>query len=265
MRTFNIDFKLIGHILNWLTSTDYGPQQSDFFKRRQQGTGEWFLASEPYLTWLNQGNQTLFCPGIPGAGKTIITSIVINDLLDRFRNEVTVGIAYIYFNFRRNDEQDISHLLASILKQLVQGQSSLPEGIQKLYNTHETQRTRPSDDEILQATRSVATTYSQVFVILDALDECQITDARRSKFLSVIFNLQTATEVNLFATSRPIQDIKQQFQDCITQEILASDGDIGRYVQGHMSELPGFILGRPDIQQEIKEGIIKAVNGMYDF
>jgi hypothetical protein len=105
-------------ILDWLTPVDYGPQHSDYLKRRQRGTGQWLLDSAKYQTWLNIGKQALFCPGIPGAGKTILTSIIVDDLITRFQNDPTVNIVYIYCNFRRKDEQKIDDLLASLLKQL---------------------------------------------------------------------------------------------------------------------------------------------------
>jgi hypothetical protein len=38
----------------------------------------------------------------------------------------SIGIAYIYCNFRRQDEQKIDDLLASLLKQLAESQPSLP-------------------------------------------------------------------------------------------------------------------------------------------
>jgi hypothetical protein len=87
-------------VLDWLTLVDYGPQQTDYIRRRQPGTGQWLLDSPEFQTWLNTENQTLFCPGIPGAGKTILTSIVVEELTTRFSNDPTIGIAYIYCNFR---------------------------------------------------------------------------------------------------------------------------------------------------------------------
>jgi hypothetical protein len=71
-------------IVDWLTPVDYAPQQSDFISRRQEGTGKWLLNSNKFQEWLNQSKQTLFCQGIPGSGKTIITSIVIE--LSSYRN-----------------------------------------------------------------------------------------------------------------------------------------------------------------------------------
>src|SRR5580700_1858293 len=143
-------------ILVWLTPVNYSPQQSDYLKRRQQGTGQWLLDSAEYQTWLNIGKQTLFCPGIPGAGKTILTSIMVDDLITRFQNDPTVSIAYIYCEFWRKDEQKIDDLLASLLKQLAQGQSSLPDSVKDLYDRHKVKQTRPSLDETLRSLHSVA-------------------------------------------------------------------------------------------------------------
>ena len=97
---------------------DYGSQQSDYFGNRQSGTGQWFLESAEYQAWLKTKAQTLFCPGIPGAGKTVLTSIVVNNLHERYHDDANVGIAYVYCNFRRQDEQKLDHLLAGLLRQL---------------------------------------------------------------------------------------------------------------------------------------------------
>jgi hypothetical protein len=251
-------------ILDWLTPIDHALQQSDYLKRRQPGTGQWLLDSAEYQAWLKTDKQTLFCPGIPGAGKTILTSIVIADLFNRFRNDTTVGIVYIYCNFRRKDEQKVDDLLSSLLKQLAESQSSLPGSVKDLYDRHKPKRTRPSLDEILAVLRSVATMYSRAFIIVDALDECQVSDGCRARFLSVLSNLQTH-RANIFATSRFIPDIVNQFKGSISLEIRASSQDVERYLEGHMGGLPSFVQRNEQLQEEIKTGISEAVDGMYVF
>jgi hypothetical protein len=94
-------------VLDWVTTVDYSSQQSDFIGRRQAGTGQWLLDSREYQQWTETAKQTLFCPGIPGAGKTILTSIVVDDLHARFRDDAHVGIAYLYLNFRRQADQKV--------------------------------------------------------------------------------------------------------------------------------------------------------------
>jgi DNA replication protein DnaC len=74
---------------------------SDFISRRQAGTGQWLLNSAEFKAWVGTDKRTLFCLGIPGAGKTILTSIMIKELFTRFKNDGNVGIAYLYCNYQR--------------------------------------------------------------------------------------------------------------------------------------------------------------------
>lgn len=258
-----LDRKEDAEVLKWLTNIDYGPQQSDNLQRRQPGTGQWLLDSTEYSTWLNTDKQTLFCPGIPGAGKTILTSILVDDLCKRYPNDTSIGVAYVYCNFQQKGEQTAYDLLASLLKQLVQGQSSLPSGVKDLYSQHQAKKTRPSIDEISKALQSVAAIFSRVFIIVDALDECQASNKCRSTLLLEIFNLQAKTKANFFATSRRIPDIERAFKGYPSLEILASDEDVQKYLDSQMSELPGCVSKRPELQEEIKIKIVKAIDGMY--
>ncbi|KAF4630324.1 hypothetical protein G7Y89_g7821 [Cudoniella acicularis] len=250
-------------ILNWLTPVDYALQQNDYTRRRQPGTGQWLLDSPEFQTWLDTAKQTLFCPGIPGAGKTILTSIVINFLSLRFHNDSKTGIAYIYCNFRRQDEQKIDDLLASLLKQLAGSQPSLIGTVKDLYDHYTAKRMQPPLDEILRALQSVAAMYSRVFFIVDALDECQTSGDCQARFLSELFNLQTKTGANIFTTARFIPEVTEKFREKPSLEIRADKNDIQRYLSGHMSQLPQFVGCRSDLQEEIKTGIIKAVGGMF--
>jgi hypothetical protein len=249
-------------IADWLTPIDYGPQHSDYFKSRQPGTGQWLLDSPKFHAWLETDEQTVFCPGIPGAGKTILTSIVVDYLYSKHEIDPSIGIAYIYCNFRRKDEQKIDDLLASLLKQFIQEQSSVPNSVKTLYNQHKNKRTRPSLDEISKTLNSVIPYYSRAYIVIDALDECQLSNGCRSTFLSSIFSLQAKTGAKLFATSRPIPDIQELFKGCLSLEILASDEDVGKYLNGHKSRLPAFVLRKPELQEEIMTEIVKAVEGM---
>jgi AAA domain len=206
----------------------------------------------------------LFCPGIPGAGKTIITSIVVDHLHSKFQKDASVGIAYLYCNFRRQQEETSEALLLSLLKQLIQDRLSVPESVKNLYERHQPKRTRPSLDEISKAMHSVITDYSRAFIVIDALDECQVSDGGRKRLLSEISNLQNRTGVSLFATSRLIPGIMKEFEGRSTPlEIRASPEDLRRYLAGHMSSLPSFVLRSPGLQEEVQAEIVKAVEGMY--
>jgi hypothetical protein len=95
------------------------------------------------------------------------------------------------------------------------------------------------------------------------LDECQVSDEGRGRFLSEIFNLQPKTRASFLATLRLIPEITKEFEGSISIEIRASDYDVRRYLDGNISRLRPFILRNSTLQEEIKTEIIKAVDGMY--
>ncbi|KAI0542485.1 hypothetical protein GGR58DRAFT_252203 [Xylaria digitata] len=253
-------------ICDWLTPIEYAPQQQDFLNRRQPGTGQWLLDSKQYQLWLATPGQILFCPGIPGAGKTILTAIAIEDLTTRYRERPEIGIAYTYFNFRRRDEQKVGHLLASILKQLGRIQPSLPVPVRALWDNHKEKQTRPSVEEISHALHLVSSLYKSVFIVIDALDECQTSDGCRTQFITEVLKLQNGYNANVFVTSRFIPEIVDKFRNTnntTNLEIQACRQDIEAYIEGNLVELPSFVQRNKNLQIDIKNAISEAVDGMF--
>lgn len=250
-------------ILGWLSPIDSGLQQSNYITQREHGTAEWFLNSTEFQSWLETDNQTLFCPGLPGAGKTIQTSVVVNDLYNRFQNDPTVGIAYFYLNYRRHKDQKIEELLACLLRQLATCHNSLPHSVLALYHRHQRWWTRPSLPELVAALKVIVRTYSRTFVIIDALDECQDSDRSRTNLLTELFLLQKARGINLLATSRSIPEITEWFNGCPSLGICPSQDDIWHYLDRNMSLLPNFVKGNVDLQAEIKTSIAGAIEGVF--
>jgi Cdc6-like AAA superfamily ATPase len=246
--------------LNWLAPVDYASQQHDFIIRRQEGTGQWLLRSPEFQTWLENSGQTLFCPGIPGAGKTIIAAIVVEYLLAKFQHDPHTGITYIYCNFRRQDDQTVEKLLANLLKQLAQRQSSLPESVHDLHENYKKTGTLPSLRQISAALHSTAAAYKRVFIIIDALDECQ--DLARTKLLDDLFNLQTQARGNILATSRVNDDIERRFEGCSTIEISAANEDVLAYLNDQLTLRRSTVLN-DDIQEKVRDAVLRAADGMY--
>ena len=248
-------------VLNWLTPINYGLQQSDFIKKRQEGTGNWLLNSDEFQHWLHHSKETLFCQGIPGSGKTIMASIVISHLDAKFKNDADIGIAYLYCNFRQHYQR--SDLFSSLLKQLSWRRSIVPESIQRLYEHHRDKQTRPSFDEVFRELQSIIANYRRIFIIIDALNECQVSNGGQRKFLTETLTFQAKTGANIFTTSRINPEITKLFEQSITLEIRARNEDVQRYLDGQMSRLPSFVQRSPNLQVEIKATISKAVDSMY--
>ncbi|KAF3188341.1 hypothetical protein TWF788_001017 [Orbilia oligospora] len=248
-------------ILEWLTPIDYAPRHNDFIRRREPGTGQWLLDSPQFQKWREHSGRTLFCPGIPGAGKTILASVIIDSLIGEYHQDAGIGIAYFYCSFQRQDEQRVDDLLINLLKQLARGRQSSLDIVKKLYSKHKEQQTRPLFTEISEALRSVVTQYSRVFIVIDALDETN--GGCHGKLLSEVFGLTKEYGASFLVTSRPIPDITKRFRGCMSIAIEAQEQDVRRYLDGRMQELPPFVQDNPDLQEEIKASIAKSVQGMF--
>jgi hypothetical protein len=246
-------------LLEWISPTDYPAQQLDIIKRRQEGTGQWFLDAPEVARWLSEPKGTLFCPGIPGAGKTMVAAIAINHL---FQNS-SHGIAYVYCNYKAQEEQDTSSMLAAILKQLVQARPSTADPVEQLYNQHTSRGTRSSLDEVVKALKDVLAVFSPVYIVIDALDECR--DGTRREFLARLQDLRAGRDVRLMATSRFMPEIEEAFTQALKLEVQASKEDVMRFVAGQLYQLPRCIQRDTALQQMVQERITEAVDGMYAF
>ncbi|KAF5566747.1 ankyrin repeat domain-containing protein [Fusarium phyllophilum] len=251
-------------ILDWITPMNFMSDQEDHLDRLQPGTGQWLLDSAQFKQWVGGGYPTLYCPGIPGAGKTILTSLIINHLQTQYESE-NVSVAYIFCNFSRQADQTPKNLLASLLRQTIQSKGQIDRQITRLYETRDSAESSLSREAIVEALCSTISSYSRVFVVVDAIDELDTSRGYRDIFLQSLSTISAkfVGKVNLFVTSRLIPDIARSLQ-CITSlEIKASETDISKFTQGQMSRLPSFVTRRPELQTEISETIVKAAQGMF--
>lgn len=248
-------------IIDWLTPIDNATQHSDFIRRRQPGTGQWLIDASEYGNWKATKGDVLFCHGIPGAGKTILSSIVVENLQECYATE-NVAVCHFFCNFQRQDEQRLENVVLSLLKQLAQIATTIPDSLEELFNRCQARRCRPSLNEATETIHSIAASSSRIFVVVDALDECQTTDGYQRQLISLLMDLRT-TGANMLATSRPVPHISDEFKDFAFLEVLASSEDIRKYIEGNVQDLPGFVGRNPDLLHEIKNKIIQATDGMY--
>ena len=248
-------------ILDWLSSTDYVLSQNDSASRRQTGTGRWLLDSAEFVAWVSGEGLALLCWGLPGAGKTTLSSLVIDELATRYRDDPSVAVLYIYFNYRQRDSQKVEHVFESLLRQLVCGRPAVPEGVQSLYKSHKRLGSRPAFNEVSQHIRLVAALYAKIFIVIDALDECP-AGGRRARLLEELFKLRADCSANIFCTSRPIPEITDRFEQ-LSLEIRAKDQDVRSYLDSRMVHLPAFVVRSQSLQEQIKDEIVKAADGMY--
>ncbi|RYP77300.1 hypothetical protein DL769_003449 [Monosporascus sp. CRB-8-3] len=247
-------------LVEWISPTDYPAQQSDIINRRQEGTCQWFLDAPEFAGWLSGSKQRLFCPGIPGAGKTMVAAIAIDHLLKTVQNS-SIGVAYVYCNYKAQEEQGTTSLLAAILKQLVQARPSIVEPVERLHKQHAGRGTMPSLDEVFSALRDVLAHYPTVYIVTDALDECR--DGTRRQFLAKLRELQAVRDLRLMATSRFIPEIIDEFGEALSLEVQASKEDVKRFVAGQTYRLPKCIQRDLALQDMVQDKIVEVAGGMF--
>jgi Cdc6-like AAA superfamily ATPase len=254
----------ISKVARWLTPTNFSAQQIDIISKRQEGTGLWLLNSKEYKMWVDGREQTLFCAGIPGAGKTMMSSIVVDDLRNIFGDNDGIGIACLFCSYKSRVERVSVDLLASLLKQLVQERPVLPDVVNALHESHARRNTRPSFDDLSRVLRFVVDSYSRVFFVIDALDECSNVDRTRERLLREIFELQNQKRISVFATSRFSSEIEKYFEGSTSLEIRARDEDVQRYLDERIPQLLRSAISKySDLQDTVRREVLKAADGMY--
>ena len=111
----------------------------------------------------------------------------------------------------------------------------------------------------------LADCYSQITLVLDALDECN-GGARRQ--LLDTFDLlvdHPSRRFKIFISSRPDGDIKRRFGDGLNMEIKATDNrhDIVKFVDDKIENSTGWQEElTPALKKEIRETLVDKSEGM---
>ncbi|KAJ7481648.1 ankyrin repeat-containing domain protein [Mycena latifolia] len=246
--------------IEWLSPLNFFPRQAEIFGARELGTGKWLLEDERFQAWKSGSGKVMWCRGIPGAGKTVLASLVVNHLQNSTIGD-KVGVACIYLDHKETQAHSPSNLLASLWRQLILGKP-IPPSVHELFQNHHERRTRPSLNDTQEVLRSAVAEYSQVYVIVDALDE--YPEDLRDILLHNLGKL--GPTVSLMLTSRPHINIDTSFPAAHILEIRATEDDVRLYVQARIlksSRLSKHVSTRPELREEIERKIADSVHGMF--
>ena len=136
------------------------------------------------------------------------SSTVVEHLRNTLDNQTTRTVC-IYCSHNEQADQTPVNIIASMLKQIIQGGHPVHSSLSNLYKQYGLRSTRPSLGEMSEIVRQEFGLYKQVFVILDALDECQESNGHRSRLIE---ELQKLPGVKMMITSRPHVDIVGAFE-----------------------------------------------------
>ena len=177
-------------VMRWIcpSEIDYITQQNALTSRRQQGIGEWFVEAQEFKDWLQKDRATLLCSGKPGAGKTMTTSFVVNNVLERYGNDKQIAVAYIYCQYPLHKEQTPEYLMTSVLRQLLGQRDTLSDQVRASYKSKNEGERKLNPNETFDLLNIVLRLFKKTFIIIDALDE--LPSAACIEVMSRVFDLQ---------------------------------------------------------------------------
>ncbi|KAK5072444.1 hypothetical protein LTR51_005080 [Lithohypha guttulata] len=228
-------------LVNWLAgtgSTDY-QQSAHGVHEMYCDTGKWILKHEKVTTWLEgEGirRPVLWMYGIPGAGKTILTSIIVDAC------QMLKGAETAYHYCRHDDSQTCTPIgvLSGLLHRIVRDSTSLLP-----YFDEQRQKSR---EAVLTKEKSATTllktfcyTPGRKYLIVDGLDECALS--QRKTILSSLSSLvkeiddREAGKVRLLIVSQHVGDIGRALVDAEELRLTVEHNrDDIRYFVAHWSE-----------------------------
>ena len=252
-------------IFQWLNAPDPASNHKKASQERQPHTGTWFLESQQYEAWKRGSIRSIWLYGITGCGKTVLSSSIINDIRSHCEDKTGSACAYFYFDFRDERKQQPENLIRSILHQLLAARPDVPVELNNLFiRCHEGSQLPTCDDMIL-VLRSVITRFTQVYIVVDALDESQ----DREILLAMIEELDSWQPIGLsfLLTSRQEKDIEAMLIPIIGHESsvqgVSVDHDIRTHLQERMEYDTKLKRWPLDVRKEIEETLMKNAHGMY--
>ncbi|KAH6894835.1 ankyrin repeat domain-containing protein 28 [Coprinopsis sp. MPI-PUGE-AT-0042] len=210
-----------------------------------------------FVFWVKNG-KILWGIGIPGAGKTVLASIVIR-YLEGLENTLggVICVAYVYLRY--SEPLSIRDILESLVKQIVERHDDLIPIIEAIYARHKKEGTKPSQEELREVLEGFVRHGKTLFFVLDALDEMK-TDDR-----PILLRLLASLGAKLFITSRPLEPLQQQFANAQVFNIAASPSDLDLHIKNFLRHSPEVmaLLEGTDLEEQIVATIHQKSGGMF--
>ena len=253
-------------INRWITPSDPSTNLHNAQTKRQEGTCSWLLESRPFNEWKSKTRRHLWLHGIPGCGKTILCSAIVDHILNQDTQHI---VLYFFFDSNTSNKLSLDNLLRSLVVQLYTHCENSQKELDKLFKFC-TDGSRQPETRELSATLQLMMGYANnTHVIIDAIDECKT----RRDLLSWIegFLSCSSLDSNLLATSRTGEEIESKVKDWLEQDSFISiqreavNNDIQTYVHNQLRENHEFSRwdSHQNVLDRIENTIMKKADGMY--
>jgi len=248
-------------MLKWLVTTDPSPDHNTACSRHDSHTGKWLSKSPEYQSWTTSKTRFLWLYGIPGAGKTVLLSSIIENVKSHCKalQSKDVVCVYYYCYFGRSQDET-SPLLRWIIDQLIRRCQYVPNEILDCFHAGQ----QPSVSTLVVALSSLVKKFQKIYLFVDALDE----SLERQNVLDLLLTLAGSgfDNISLLMMSREEIDIKIAIGSSVESISLSNpyvDDDIRTYVRNQLKLHKKLSVLEPALRTEIEDGLVQGAKGMY--
>ncbi|KAG2067881.1 hypothetical protein BDR04DRAFT_823975 [Suillus decipiens] len=248
-------------------------------RQRNPETGRWIFHTDQYVAWKKSDRTFLWLNGLPGSGKTILASAVIDDIMGSGEAEPQT-LCYFYCNFRDDRTTNAAAVLRSLIVQLLQQskvdwipmigeqQESNTKGafdcLRNLGQQNHEEKPHPTDLEFLRRLLVEASTLvRRPVLVIDALDECQ----DYSDLVKHLVDLAEDAHLRLFVTGRNEPDIQDAFRDLPTLSLKDSaeqmKADIHVHIMGQLKNQKRLSRLPDVLKKMVLEKLLEKAEGMF--
>ncbi|KAL5324553.1 hypothetical protein ACEPPN_009099 [Leptodophora sp. 'Broadleaf-Isolate-01'] len=275
-------------ILEWLCPAMINPDryQDAAASLRQPGTGVWFTESVEFQEWSLRNDSKLWLHGIPGAGKTILTSTIIQEvqMLKNGKNnegnlfpvyqihaniELTefLALAFFYCDYKDVSTHVASNILGSIIKQLVLTNETAFKILVSFYEDHSqpfADYRSPDPESLLQTLHTITSEYDLTTIVIDGLDEIA---TKRPETVALLQKMQEKPlRIRTIFGSRYEADIAQCLRGFQHVSIMARSSDLELYVANEIEtrmKKKELRIKDPDLKEQIMRRLVDGAEGMF--
>ncbi|KAH9226963.1 hypothetical protein K456DRAFT_1097808 [Colletotrichum gloeosporioides 23] len=254
--------------LRAIAKVDSTASHNEHRDSREEGTCQWFTESPVFQNWLRMPEKILLCQGAPGAGKSTLSSVVI-DLLKRRpsgRSKSTPSVAYFYYKYALRYRQEVGDVLSSILRQLLTGRQ-LQHNLLELLQTYLQRDERPSKDEILTILKAILQQdQSRLYIVIDGLDESSSGGGHTVPALDMVLALRSIGNISIMVTARPSGIMEKALckavgeDEVLRLQITATEDDLRKYVNRHLRI---WSFQETELRTKCLQKIVKASAGIF--
>ena len=190
-----------------------------------------------------------------------ISSLVIDSLYDRAAEE-NIAVAGLYCDFLSQQEQTATNIMGAALKQLVR-REGIPDYLRKAFQKGQKEYGGRGLRlaELMGMLKTSIASLPQVFICLDALDEC--LPKYLPELLGSLRNiLWESPRTRIFLTGRPhiADDVKRYFSKAVVIPVSPNSDDIRNYVEMRLNRDTEPEAMNKDLRADIVRVILEKIS-----